>query len=151
MIISGGQTGVDRGALDAALDRGIACSGWCPGGRLAEDGLIAEHYPLKELEGGGYVERTYKNVSDSDATVIIYFGELEGGTKITKEFCEIDHKPFLLINAIAEPITESVDTILSFTRKYRVKVLNIAGPRASKQPEAYVYTKALITHYLDRL
>ena len=151
VIISGGQSGVDRAALDVALERGISCGGWCPEGRLAEDGPIAADYPLKELKGGNYVARTYKNVADSDATVLIYFGELEGGTKATEEFCQAENKPCLTIDATAEPIAEATSALLSFVRLHRVEVLNVAGPRATKQPESYAYTKALLTHYLDRV
>lgn len=80
-IISGGQTGVDRGALEAALEAGIECGGTCPAGRKAEDGIIPEIYPLTELESTVYSDRTRKNVIDSDATLIIHFGRLEGGTR----------------------------------------------------------------------
>lgn len=71
-IVSGGQTGVDRAALDAALEAGAECGGWCPEGRLAEDGAIPAHYALKELPGAGYLERTLRNVRDSYATVIFF-------------------------------------------------------------------------------
>jgi predicted Rossmann-fold nucleotide-binding protein len=80
-IISGGQTGVDRAALDVALKNGIECGGWCPAGRLDEFGKIPDRYPLRELEGGGFTERTLQNVKDSDGTVIIYSGKLSGGTR----------------------------------------------------------------------
>src|SRR5210317_1948565 len=79
-IVSGGQTGVDRGALDAALTLGRVCGGWCPEGRLADDGPIPARYPLQELPGGGYRARTRRNVRDSDATLIVTFGAPTGGT-----------------------------------------------------------------------
>jgi len=88
-IISGGQTGVDRAALDVALKYRIKCGGWCPDGRLDESGKIPDRYPLKELKHGGNEERTLRNVHDSDGTVVIYFHELEGGTGYTVGCCEI--------------------------------------------------------------
>jgi len=83
-VVSGGQTGVDRGALDAALERGVPCGGWCPAGRLAEDGVIPARYPVTELRGAGYDERTRKNVEDSDGTLIVTFGRATGGTARTR-------------------------------------------------------------------
>ena len=150
-IISGGQTGVDRAALDVALELGISCGGWCPEGRLAEDGVIARHYPLKELAGGDYVQRTMRNVLDSDATLVIYFDQLEGGTELTVEFCNQKAKPVLVIDANTIQFSSAVDEMLDFTRQHQLEILNIAGPRASKQPAAYAYTKALLTDYLQKL
>jgi len=88
-IVSGGQTWVDRGALDAALRAGVPCGGWCPADCRAEDGLIDACYGLLPLPQGGYAERTRRNVEDSDATLILYFGELEGGTALTAACCEL--------------------------------------------------------------
>ena len=82
-IISGGQTGVDRAALDFALKYGSECGGWCPAGRLDEFGRIPDRYPLKELKQGSFAERTLQNVKDSDGTVVIYCEELRGGTEFT--------------------------------------------------------------------
>src|SRR5437588_587731 len=82
-IISGGQTGVDRAALDVALKHGIKCGGWCPAGRLDESGKIPDHYPVKELKRGGNEERTFRNVEESDGTIVIFFHELSGGTAYT--------------------------------------------------------------------
>ena len=78
-IVSGGQAGADRAALDAALACGVSCGGWCPEGRLAEDGRIADSYPIVELPGAGYRQRTRRNVQDSDGTAIFSFGPPEGG------------------------------------------------------------------------
>ena len=120
---------MDRGALDAALAAGIECGGWCPSGRLAEDGKIPERYPLKELENRNYQDRTLQNVIDSDGTVIFYFGKLEGGTKLTLIFCKRQGKPHLGINANEIDEQRAVELIRVFTLYYPIKVLNIAGPR----------------------
>ena len=150
-IISGGQTGVDRAALDLALEMGVSCGGWCPEGRLAEDGIIDSRYPLKVLAGGDYVQRTRRNVLDSDATLVIYFDQLEGGTELTVEFCKQENKPVLLIDANAMRFSSAIDETLDFTHRHQTQSLNIAGPRASKQAAAYAYTKALLSCYLEKL
>lgn len=149
-IISGGQTGVDRAALDIALESGVSCEGWCPEGRLAEDGIIDARYPLKEFPGDDYIQRTRRNVKDSDATLVIYFDQLEGGTKLTVEFCEQEAKPILLIDANVVRFAFAVDEVLDFVHRHRPRNLNIAGPRASKQPDAYAYTKALLSDSLEK-
>src|SRR5947209_17102871 len=100
-IISGGQTGVDRAALDVALKHGIDCGGWCPAGRLDENGLIPAHYPLRELPHGGFAERTRENVRDSDGTVIFYFRNACGGTAETMRTCTELQRPHLVIDAAA--------------------------------------------------
>jgi hypothetical protein len=99
MVGAGGQTGVDRGALDAALYFGMPCGGWCPEGRQAEDGQISGRYPLTELPGAGYLARTRKNVEDSDATLIVTFGPPIGGTARVLEHCLRVGKPHLVIDA----------------------------------------------------
>jgi Circularly permutated YpsA SLOG family len=86
-IVSGGQTGIDRGTLDAALAWGFPCGGWCPPERLAEDGRIPDCYPVIELKEGGYRQRTLRNVLESDGTAILYFSQIEGGTEETLRFC----------------------------------------------------------------
>lgn len=131
-IISGGQTGVDRGALDAALAAGAPCGGWCPEGRAAEDGRIPDRYPVEALAGAGYRERTRANVEASDATVIVHFDELEGGTALTVDICRELHRPHLLVNAAAESAERAAGRLRAFIDKHGVQVLNVAGPRASK-------------------
>lgn len=148
-IVSGGQTGVDRGALDAALDAGFDCGGWCPQGRMAEDGDIPIRYVMAELAGAGYEKRTLKNVLDSDGTAILYFGVLEGGTLQTKEYCVEHGKPVELVDATKASPAEAAARIAAFIRNRRIAILNVAGPRASKQPAAYDYARATIRLVID--
>src|SRR4029077_6168393 len=98
-IVSGGQTGVDRAALDVALKHGIECGGWCPAGRLDEFGRIPDQYPVQELQAGGFTERTLQNVKDSNGTVVIFSGKLGGGTEQTVRFCVELRRPHQLIDA----------------------------------------------------
>ena len=138
-IISGGQTGVDRAALDVALKHGIDAGGSCPTGRLDEFGRIPDCYPLKELENGGFTERTLQNVKDSDGTVIIYPGKLSGGTDQTVRFCIEQRRPRLLIDASKIPIKEAAKLIADFVREKQIDILNVAGPRESEWPQGYEY------------
>jgi len=130
-IISGGQTGVDRAALDVAIERGIEHGGWCPAGRRAEDGPINPRYQLQETGSDEYYVRTEQNVIDSDATLIFYRGELTGGTKLTFEFVRQHDRPHLLVNLERPMPTEDVRKWLD---GQQVKTLNIAGPRESSSP-----------------
>jgi len=143
-IISGGQTGIDRAALDVALAHGIDCGGWCPAGRLDEFGRIPDRYPVRELGGGGFTERTLQNVKDSDGTIIVYPGKLSGGTEQTVRFSVEQQRPHQLIDASKVSVEEAAKLISDFVRKSKISVLNIAGPRQSEWPEGYDYaTRAL--------
>ena len=139
---------MDRGALDAALQVGIECGGTCPAGRKAEDGIIPEIYPLTELASNVYSDRTRQNVSDSDATLIIHFGQLEGGTAFTRQCCISEAKPYLVIDATRQEQAVLVQQIMNFIKQNKIEVLNVAGPRASKVPLAQETTKQLLTTVL---
>src|SRR6266480_6240028 len=136
-VISGGQTGVDRGALDAALAFEVECGGWCPAERLAEDGTIPEHYPVVELANAGYAARTARNVADSDGTLIISNGEPIGGTRETIDRCVEMDKPHLIIDHAKIPTNEIVELVLRFVGDHHIRLLNVAGPRASQWPEGH--------------
>jgi hypothetical protein len=139
-IIAGGQTGADRAALDAAIDAGVPCGGWCPADRSAEDGVIPSRYPVTPLASGGYAERTRRNVLDSDGTVIIAFGHpLQGGTETTRLAALELGRPMLIVDASSEK--EAAAKIAQFIRSHDIHILNIAGPRASEEPGigAFVY------------
>ncbi len=147
-IISGGQTGVDRAALDVALSLGVPCGGWCPTGRLDENGTIPSHYPLRELPGGGTLERTAQNVSEADATIIIYPGLLRGGTKATADFTAEKGKPCLLLDANRISPAEGAEQLREFIRTSQIQVLNVAGPRASEWPGGYDFASETLTRFL---
>ena len=144
-MISGGQTGVDRAALDAALKHGIDCGGWCPAGRLDEFGRIPDRYPVKELAQGSFADRTLQNVKDSDGTVMIYFEKLGGGTDYSMRCCTEQQRPHKLIDAAKVSPQDAVKLISDFVREYKIDVLNFAGPRESEWAEGYHYA----FHVLD--
>ena len=139
-IVSGGQTGVDRAALDVALKYGIECGGWCPAGRIDEFGKIPEHYPVRELEQGSFAGRTLQNVKDSDGTVVIYNEELRGGTEFTLECCKELKRPHVFIDATELSPEAAARTIGDFVRDHGIEILNVAGPRQSEWPDGYDYT-----------
>jgi len=131
-IVSGGQTGVDRGALEAALILGIPYGGYCPRGRLAEDGAIPTRFELTETSSADYVERTEMNVVHSDATLILVRrNPLEGGTRLTAKLA-LDHGKSNLIVILDDP--NGLDTTCQWIRDECVTCLNVAGPRESKDP-----------------
>jgi hypothetical protein len=128
-VVSGGQTGADRAGLDAAMEAGIPVGGYCPKGRLAEDGTVPDRYPLTELAKGGYPARTEKNVVESDGTLILNMGKLTGGTKLTAECARKHSKPLLIIPIDGQPSAKGVITWIS---ENNLRILNVAGPRESK-------------------
>ena len=178
-IISGGQTGVDRAALDVALMHRIPCGGWCPAGRLDEFGKVPEHYPLQELKerrsplarrtiakaadrpSGGrdigtpwsqrdsFTDRTFQNVIDSDGTVIIYDRQLGGGTEETVRFCRELNRPHQLINASSVRPDQAADMVRDLVTKHNIKVLNVAGPRQSEWPAGYDYATQTLERFLS--
>ena len=131
-IVSGGQTGVDRAALDAAIELGIEHGGWCPKGRRAEDGPIAAKYQLIETDSIDYAVRTEKNVLDSDGTLLLYRERLQRGTLLTHQLATRHGKPILRVR-MDRPV--SIDRIVRWFSENSIRVLNVAGPRASSQAD----------------
>jgi hypothetical protein len=139
-VISGGQTGVDRAGLGAAMKAGIPVGGYCPKGRRAEDGTIPDFYPLEELKTDQYHNRTKKNVVESDGTLILNKGSLSQGTKLTYYYTAHHLKPCLIVQLDADQMIEPVQVVRWIQGQY-IKILNIAGPRESKYPER-IYREA---------
>ena len=145
-IISGGQTGVDQGALEAAFQLKILSGGYCPKGRKCEDGLIPEKYPLKETVTSDYQERTEMNVIHSDGTLILFMGyELEGGTLYTKKLAEKYKKPFLILHMDEKHGKKFFNEWIS---ENNISALNVAGPRESKCRGIYEKTVNFLTELL---
>ncbi len=130
-IVSGGQTGVDRAALDVALASGMAAGGWCPQGRRAEDGRIPDRYPLTETPEAAYEQRTEWNVRDSDGTLIICRGDPRGGTGLTLELASRWRRPVLVVDLDRDPSAAGVS---NWIERQRISTLNVAGPRESTSP-----------------
>jgi hypothetical protein len=149
-IVSGGETGVDRAALDAALAADFRCGGWAPADRMAADGLIAERYPLGVLPKGGYHQRTRQNVVDSDGTAILYYETLKGGTRLTRNLCALEKKPYVLVDARKIMVGEAVDAVVKFVKENGIRTLNVAGPRASGWAEGYAYALAVVGDLVGR-
>ena len=146
MIISGGQTGVDRAALDIAIEQGIPHGGYCPKGRRAEDGIISSKYNLIEHASVQYAGRTLENVLSSDGTLILHIGIISNGTALTKEFCIQREKPILIIN-ISDELNLSRLNFNRWIKDNIIKSLNVAGPRESAG-EIYNISKNVLFHLL---
>ena len=143
-IVSGGQTGVDRAALDVAIARGIPHGGWCPHGRRAEDGRIPDQYRLREHASPAYAARTEQNVVDSDATLVLAIGTPRDGTALTVRLAARHGRPCLVVDLAAPSEPAAVAAWLA---RHAVQVLNVAGPRESTHPGIHDQAAA----YLDRV
>jgi len=138
-IISGGQTGADRAALDWAIEHSISHGGWCPKGRMAEDGKIDSRYQLEETPSQDYAQRTQWNVRDSDATLIFSISQnLLGGSLLTKNFAIFFNKPYLHFSK-GDLLNNQVIIFNNFLIDNNIKVLNVAGARISQEPEIYQF------------
>ena len=138
-IISGGQTGADRAGLDFAIWHDIPHAGWCPKGRLAEDGIIDHRYCLRETSTANYPQRTEKNVLDSDGTVIFTIApHLTEGSRKTASFATKHGKPFIHLHS---QMYNCQQGLLSFINENHIQVLNIAGSRKSKEPDICEFVK----------
>ena len=168
-IVSGGQTGVDQGALEAALALNHPCGGWCPKGRLSEAGIIPAIFPVREHSSLDYRDRTTANVRDSDGTLLFTFGEPSGGTAYTLEQAEALGRPYCLVDlyeAVPDVITQDggvlvfrqapeerpelpdVQAIRDWGCRQAVSVLNVAGPRESNHPGIQQIVKAVMLRVL---
>lgn len=151
-IVSGGQTGADRGALEWAVDNKVLHGGYCPKGRLAEDGPIPTTYALTETKTDKYPERTKLNVEQSNATlVVVGESKLTRGSKLTVTHAEKKQKPCLVVFAAGQtaPTLEQVSEAKEWLEKHDPMVLNVAGSRASTSPNVYDFTKALLSAVLE--
>lgn len=146
-VISGGQTGVDRAALDVALKLEMPCGGWCPKDRRAEDGMIPPRYPLQGTPTAEYLQRTEWNVRYADGTLVLNAGALEGGTAETVTIASRLRKPLLVVDLDKPPSPAEVSRWLV---EQRIATLNVAGPREGKRPgiygEAVIFLQQVFTH-----
>ena len=148
-IISGGQTGADQAALDVAIKLGIPHSGWIPKGRLTEGGPLPEKYNLKEMPTESYPERTEKNVIDSHGTLIFSHGNLTEGSAFTKEMADKHNRPCLHIDLHRTIAFDTALKINDWIIGHKISILNVAGPRASKDPEIYKAVKDILEVVLN--
>jgi hypothetical protein len=142
-IVSGGQTGADRAALDWAIQNGIPHGGWCPRGRKAEDGPLDAKYLLQETKSARYIQRTRQNVTDSDGTLVVNLGKLEGGTFATVKVAGSQKKPHLILQLDAGVGDDAVRQLLDWLQRQSIATLNIAGPRECTRLGTYAKTYSL--------
>jgi len=145
-IVSGGQTGADRAALDFAIERNVPHGGWVPKGRKAEDGRIPDRYQLQELPTESYRERTERNVIDSDGILIISHGELipGSGSAYTARMAGKHSRPWLHLDMVKFTVHEGAQALREWVTEKGITVLNVAGPRESQDPKIYSVTRSVL-------
>jgi hypothetical protein len=160
-VVSGGQTGVDRAALDAAMELGFEVGGWCPRDRRSEDGAVPTKYPLRETAARSYAVRTEWNVRDSDGTLILVLNEISSGTRLTVDAAKSHGKPLKIEHLAApkssgllnvdESPSEKVESVVEWIQREEIRVLNIAGPRGSSSKDMYPKAKEFVIAVLQSL
>lgn len=148
-VVSGGQTGADRAALDAAIAAGVPVGGWCPRGRRAEDGVIDERYPLTETPDAAVEQRTAWNVRDSDATLVLVLRDADAGTAFTIEEAERLGRPVRQVELPAG--VAEVRRVRTWLDEHDVSVLNVAGPRESNAPGLYEAARRFLLRLFEAL
>lgn len=149
-IVSGARTGVNRAALDAAMAVHFPCGGWSPADGRAEDGPIPERYPLTPLLNSGDRQRTLKNVHDSDGTAILFNQSLTGGTKLTRDLCIREKKPFIVLDAAQISVERAVKAMLRFIEENDIQTLYVAGPRSSGWEGGYAFAFDVIAGVIGK-
>ena len=144
-VVSGGQTGVDRAALDVAMERGIACGGWCPAGRRAEDGPIHLRYPLHETPSADPAQRTEWNVRDSDGTALLLAAGESPGTELAAEVARRLGRPVYRCRLGA---AADADDFRRWLDAHGIRTLNVAGPRESESPGIYAAARGWLRQVL---
>jgi len=147
-IISGGQTGADRAALNVAIQLGIPHGGWCPRGRRAEDGRIPDHYQLQETRDDGYLVRTKRNVESSDGT-IIFVDRMTAGSARTRDYCRQIRKPFVIIANTTSRGEYGRARLIAWLHLAQPRILNVAGSRESRAPGIASAVHSLLYHVLQ--
>ena len=157
-VVSGGQTGVDRAALDAAMQLKVSVGGWCPRGRRSEDGRIPEVYPLKETYARSYAIRTDWNTRDSDGTLMVVLDEISSGTRLTISAAQAYSKPVKIVHldpdpnpgllTAENPTEDQIATVVDWIRLHKIRTLNIAGPRGSSSKRIYPESRDFILSVL---
>ena len=153
-IVSGGQTGVDRAALDVAIQLGIVHGGWCPKGRKAEDGSIPEKYQMIEADSDDYSVRTQLNIKDSDGTLILIPYDPDkatGGTLQTINVAKEVNKPCFIMDLSTELCRGMFFDVIEWLEKKKIKKLNIAGPRESQAPGIHQRASEYLTNLYGRI
>jgi hypothetical protein len=150
-IISGGQTGADQGALDAAIALGIPHGGWVPKGRLTEAGTLPDKYHLKEMTSASYPKRTEKNILESNGTLILTYGRLTGGSALTAKLAKTHQRPCLHIDLGALSINEAAERVRQWLASNLIETLNVAGSRASRAPNIHQATVEVLMLALSDL
>jgi len=149
-MISGGQTGVDRAALDAAMRLGLPHGGWVPKGRLAEDGPVPSYYQLEEMPTEDYAARTEKNVMESEGTLLITRGTPTGGSDYTRKMALKHGRQLLHIDlTLGQRASDAASLIAAWIEMNRIETLNVAGSRASGDPAIYMDTLNILAHLLQ--